>query len=1151
MLDKPGDISAAAHASQPSSNDEAGVLRAFNAVLQFMTRSAFDLDIVLRTAVSSAAEFCGAERAILYRYRDGACHFDVGHNVPPEYEARARAKPIPPDEETLTGRVLLRRQAVQIADAQADTSYRPGERPAIGSVRSMLGVPLMRDGDLIGVLGLTRSIPDLFTERQIEIVTAFADQAAIAIENARLLSELKAAHDTAERERALMQTILDNMPDGTALFDPEGRFVLTNRAVLEMNHLGAREMEVAGDLKGVIRLLLEAGHLPRTDPDLEVDVAKRYARFLIADGVPSAYRLPNGRWIESRYLPLHDGWRLVIRRDVTDLKNQEIELLDSARELREAAEFQSATGDVLRLISRSAFDLETVLRTALSSAVNFCRAEAAVLYRYRDGACHFEVGHDLPPAYEALERAHPIPPGQDTLVGRALAQRRPVQIADAMADPAYGPKDEAAIGSYRSMIGVPLLRDGEPIGVFALARRAMKPFTDREIEIVASFADQVAIAIENVRLFDEHRAAHAATERTRGMMQTMLDNIMDGVVLAEPDGSWTMVNKPFYSINGWPVGVRSNSTTYEDVRWLLENGHLERRMPSLEEDIVRIRERFLEADSTPRDFRRTNGKRVEVRWTKLPDDRRLGMYRDITELKAQELQIAEERDAAEKARAEAEAANQSKSTFLATMSHEIRTPMNGVLGMLEVLGHQGLTEEQTATLSVARHSATTLLRIIDDILDFSKIDAGRMDIEAMPFSLGSLVDGTVETMASRAQQKKLALFADPPAGGPDWVSGDPTRVRQILFNLVSNAIKFTDRGFVRISTESRAEADGGVTVTIVVSDSGMGMDAETQARLFSPFTQADSSTTRRFGGTGLGLSIVRRLAQLMGGDARAESTLGQGSRFIVTLRLGPVASIPVAPDVAPVAMPLAAGMHVGAGRLLVADDHPVNRQVLGRQLELLGLTADMAEDGVAALAMWRESHHAVVLLDLHMPAMDGYGLAEAIRRDEATQGLPRSGLIAVTADALKGQDDRCFAAGMDGFLTKPVLLDALARTLGRWIPALSPEAPTAAGALFDPEALRGLFGADQARLAGLIRTFADTATGEVAAILAAGAAKPLGAVAHRLKGAARMAGARLLAEQAGQIEAAAKSGDFAIARAAAAGIDTLLADTLRAMRSVG
>jgi signal transduction histidine kinase/ActR/RegA family two-component response regulator len=697
---------------------------------------------------------------------------------------------------------------------------------------------------------------------------------------------------------------------------------------------------------------------------------------------------------------------------------------DMLRELQEAQEYRIATSDILRVISRSAFDLTRVLLTVVTSATALCRAEMSVLFRYQDGAYRFDVGHGLLPEYEALERREAIQPGPGTIIGRAALERRTVQIVDAWSEDVYAKKADARRGQVRTMLGVPLLREGVPIGVIGLGRAKVEPFTDRQIELVSTFADQAMIAIENVRLFEALQSARESAER--------------------------------------------------------------------------------------------------------------------------------ERDLAEAARAEAEAADRAKSTFLAAMSHEIRTPMNGVLGMMEVLERSRLETAQARCLAVMRDSAQALLRIIDDVLDFSKIEAGRMDVERLPFSLGELVEGTVETMRPQAVRKGLALFVDPSAGGPDRISGDPMRVRQILFNLVGNAIKFTDRGFVRISTASRAEAGDAVLVSIAVSDSGIGMDEATRARLFQPFTQADSSTTRRFGGTGLGLSISRRLAQLMGGDVTVRSVSGEGSCFVVTLRLDGAVPALVPEAAAARHAPAVSAPRRDAARILVADDHPVNREVICRQLELLGLSAEIAEDGAAALALWRAAPHALVLLDLHMPVLDGFGLAAGIRADEAARGLPRTGLIAVTADALKGEDARCSAAGMDAFLPKPVSVDALARALARWIPDLASGGAASvepAGALFDPQALRSLFGVG-GRFAGLVESFAESATREITALGAAQDAARLEACAHRLKGAAQVAGARLIAEQAARAEAAAKAGDLAGARRAAVGMEPLLAETLRVMRSV-
>ena len=248
-------------------------------------------------------------------------------------------------------------------------------------------------------------------------------------------------------------------------------------------------------------------------------------------------------------------------------------------------------------------------------------------------------------------------------------------------------------------------------------------------------------------------------------------------------------------------------------------------------------------------------------------------------------ELRDRTDAAEVARGEAEAANEAKSTFLATMSYEIRTPMNGVLGMMDVLERQALSNDQRPLVATMRDSAQSLLRIIDDVLDFSKIEAGRLELETTAFSLSGLVSGAIDTLRPQAVARGLTMEIEIEPGSDDALTGDPTRIRQILFNLLSNAVKFTERGEILVRAATAPLGGGQTEVTLAVKDTGIGLDAAQQARLFEPFSQADSSTTRRYGGTGVGLSIVRRLAQLMGGDVAIESAPGEGSTFTVTLVL--------------------------------------------------------------------------------------------------------------------------------------------------------------------------------------------------------------------------------------------------------------------------
>ena len=271
----------------------------------------------------------------------------------------------------------------------------------------------------------------------------------------------------------------------------------------------------------------------------------------------------------------------------------------------------------------------------------------------------------------------------------------------------------------------------------------------------------------------------------------------------------------------------------------------------------------------------SDGRHLEFSFIPLRNGDVIAVIRDITELKDREQALATAKEAAETARAEAEAANQAKSTFLATMSHEIRTPMNGVLGMMEMLEHQGLDKEQRKSVATMRDSAQALLRIIDDLLDFSKIEAGRLELEDTAFSLSGLIAGALDTFRPQASAKGLLLEAFIAAGSNDALVGDPTRVRQILFNLLSNALKFTTKGGVEVRAATHPLGDGATRVTLAVRDTGIGLSDEQRARLFQPFAQADSSTTRKFGGTGLGLSIVRRLTELMEGTVDIQSDAGQ------------------------------------------------------------------------------------------------------------------------------------------------------------------------------------------------------------------------------------------------------------------------------------
>ncbi|HMZ29272.1 MAG TPA: ATP-binding protein [Thauera aminoaromatica] len=675
----------------------------------------------------------------------------------------------------------------------------------------------------------------------------------------------------------------------------------------------------------------------------------------------------------------------------------------------------------------------------------------------------------------------------------------------------------------RSLLCMPILYHGELTALLYLEHRLGRDIFDQQrLKTLRILAAQAAISIENAKLY-------LGLQQSEQAYRSLYENAIEGIFRVDPDGRFLSANPALVRLLGhdsaaeFLTGITDVSTQCfaraEDQRRFL--GRL-----NMEEKVVGFETRW----------RRRDGSEVEVSISArrvLDDGGRLRCYEgsltDIGERKAKER--------AELARERAEAASRAKSDFLAAMSHEIRTPMNGILGMAQLLARSGLAPGQAEWVDAIRASGSTLLGILDDVLDFSKIEAGQLTLESAPFSPAEALAALRPMLATMSAQKGLVLRLEIDPALPGGVLGDRRALHQIVLNLAGNAVKFTARGFVAVRARCLPARAGRCRLGLEVEDSGIGIAEEAQRRIFTEFTQADGSITRRFGGTGLGLAICRRLVDLQGGSLGVRSRPGEGSTFSCELEY-PLAT--PAPRASP--RPHAA---IGEARLhvLVVEDVELNRCIAGTLLEDEGHTVRFAADGYGALELHEREDFDTILLDIHLPDLDGMEVARRIRRHPDARKA-RARIVALTASITTDEVARYRAAGVDAVVGKPFDFDELIRSL-REPPV--PPAAAPGSALMDTRLLATHF----ARLGDeRVRPMMDMLATQGRAGLAEFAASADPATQrerlHRLVGMAANLGLAAFATRCRELEATPLPADL---RAQAGALRTLFEDSIAALHA--
>jgi GAF domain-containing protein len=917
-------------------------------VLKVISRSTFDLKSVLHTLVESAARLCEADMAALARPKGSIYGYEATFGHSPEHQSFLSAHPAGIDRGTAVGRTLVEGKIVHITDVLADPEYTYLEGQRIGGFRTLLGVPLLREGTPIGVIVVQRKIVRPFTKKQIELVTTFADQAVIAIENVRLFDELRESLQQQTATADVLKVISRSSFDLQAVLE----IVVTNAVRLcdankgfiyrqegDSYHVAASYGHSPEFLEIVKQLPI---HRDRGSATGRAALERRVVHIhdILAD--------PEYRWAED-----HRGQEemhrtivavpmlrqedvigvIVIRRTrVQPFTEKQIELLSTfgeqaaiaientrlLNELRESLQQQTATADVLKVISRSTFDLQTVLDTLVESAARLCEADMAAIVRLHGSNFRHAASYGYTPKLHEHMLNFRFEPGRGTTAGRVALEGRVVQIADIRADPEFSLGGPLGAAGARTILGVPLVREGTTIGVIVLIRRTMHEFAAKQIELVTTFADQAVIAIENVRLFDEvqtrtRELAHSVEElRALGEVTQAVNSTLDletvlstivakAVQLSGTGGGAIYVFDELEQL----FRLRATYGFSDELVAAVQYQHIGAsdaiRQVTLDRQPQEIADIGDEPPSPLREIAMRAGYRARltvplvgadkvmgalVIRRKQPGSFPKGIIHLLQTFAAQSVLAIQNarlfREIEDKSR-QLQVASEHKSQFVASMSHELRTPLNAIIGLTEMMVKNAArfgTEKAQEPLQRVNRAGTHLLGLINQVLDLSKIEAGKLELNLQTVQLAPLINDVIGTAGQLAEQNKNRLVVDA-RENLGTLTVDPMRLRQILLNLLSNACKFTKAGEVKLA--ARKVSNGSNFIEFTVSDTGIGMTPEQQAKLFEEFSQADAATAQKFGGTGLGLAITRKLARMMGGDVTGTSEPGKGSVFTVRL----------------------------------------------------------------------------------------------------------------------------------------------------------------------------------------------------------------------------------------------------------------------------